>query len=258
VTADAWATLIALLLLFGLEGVWPFDRRRAHRLRHGWRNLQLALISGVVTAASVPLLFAASALAAERDWGLVHQLDLDPLASTVLAFVLFDLWMYLWHRANHEIPLLWRFHRVHHTDPEMDCTTALRFHPIEIFLSSGVNAVVILALGMAVTDLVLYKTVMVVVILLHHSNVAIPERIDRRLRTVIVSPAVHRVHHSEVRDETDSNYGTVFSFWDRLFGSLRLRGDTRAIRFGIGRFAESDWQRLAPLLSLPFRREVTA
>jgi sterol desaturase/sphingolipid hydroxylase (fatty acid hydroxylase superfamily) len=255
-TADAWATLIALVLLFGLEGLWPFYRDRAQRFRHGWRNLQLALVSGVVAAASAPLLFAASELAAERGWGLLHQLGLGPLAALLVAFVLFDLWMYLWHRANHRIPFLWRFHRVHHTDPEMDCTTALRFHPIEMLLSGGANVVVIVALGMAVPALIVYKTVMVVAILFHHSNLAIPESIDRRLRAVVVSPAVHRVHHSEVRSETDSNYGTVFSFWDRLFGSLRLRDDVRAIRFGIGRYRAPDWQRLAPLLALPFRREV--
>ena len=257
-TSDAWATLIALVLLFGLEGYWPFYGGRAQRLRHGWRNLGLALISGVVTAASAPLLFAASEFAAERGWGLARQFDLGPLESALLVFILFDLWMYLWHRANHEVPLLWRFHRVHHTDPELDCTTALRFHPIEILLSSGVNVLVIVALGMAASEFILYKTVMVVAILFHHSNVAIPERFERGLRSLVVSPAVHRVHHSEVRRETDSNYGTVFSLWDRAFGSLQLRGDARAIRFGIGRFGESEWQRPTRLLLLPFRREVPA
>ena len=257
-TLDAWAALVVLILLFGLEGIWPFDRDRRQQLIHGWRNLQLALVSGVVAAASAPLLVAASVLATEHGWGLAHQLGLGPLGSVLLTCILFDLWMYLWHRANHRVPLLWRFHCVHHTDPEMDCTTALRFHPIEILFSGVANAVVILALGMTFFQLVLYMTLMVVIILFHHSNLALPERIDRRLRALIVTPAMHRVHHSELRHETDSNYGTLFSFWDRLLGSLRLRDDARAIRFGIGRFGESDEQGLARLLSLPFRREVIA
>ncbi len=137
----------------------------------------------------------------------------------------------------------------------MDSTTALRFHPGEILLSGLANLPVIVALGMSLQVLILYKAVMVAVILFHHSNLAVPVRIDRGLRRLIVPPSMHRVHHSEIRVETDSNYGTVFSFWDRLFGSLRLREDTQAIRFGIGRFAGDTWQSPLRLLTIPFLAE---
>lgn len=249
---DAIVGLVVLASLFALEGALPYYRGRLHRYAHGAPNIALALLSGAVNAAASPLLLAATQLAAERGWGLCQVLDLGGLACAIIAFVLFDLWMYAWHRANHEFPLLWRFHRVHHTDTAMDSTTALRFHPGEILLSNLLNAPVLIALGMGFDAFVSYKAVMVTVILFHHSNIGVPARLDRGLRALIVPPSMHRVHHSELGFETNSNYGTVFSFWDRLLGSFRLREDLAGIRFGIGRFGSREWQRPSRLLILPF------
>lgn len=254
-TVDVWVGAVVLAALFALEGVLPFYRDREHRLAHAGRNLALALASGAVGAALAPLLIAAASLAQAQGLGLCHWLGLHGALCALMSFLLFDLWMYVWHRANHELPLLWRFHRVHHTDTEMDCTTALRFHPGEILLSNLANGLMFLALGMSFEVFLAYKAVMVAVILLHHSNLALPASLDRALRTVVVTPAVHRVHHSEVRAETDSNYGTIFSWWDRLFRSFRLRPDESAIRFGIGAFGEPAWQHPWRLLALPFLDE---
>jgi sterol desaturase/sphingolipid hydroxylase (fatty acid hydroxylase superfamily) len=265
-TADVWVGLLVLPLLFLLEGLRPFYAAGRERWRHGARNLGLGLISGLLGALLAPLLVLISGLLGAllapllvlaMAWsdgagiGLRHWLDLGPLAGGLLVFVLFDLWMYLWHRANHRIGLLWRLHRVHHSDPAMDATTALRFHPGEILLSNLANALVFVLLGMTVTVFIAYKAVMIAVILFHHSNVAIPARLDRRLGLVLVPPSMHRVHHSEVRAETDSNYGTVSSVWDRLLGSFRRRPDPETIRFGIGRFDDDAWQRPLALLRLP-------
>ena len=254
-TPDLWVGLAVLAGLFIAEGAWPYYKDRNRRAVHGARNLGLAVASGLVGAALAPLLLWAFHLGNTQGWGLCLRLGLGGLGSALASFLLFDLWMYAWHRANHQIPFLWRFHRVHHTDPAMDCTTALRFHPGEILLSGLANLPVIIALGMTLQTFVLYKALMIAVIGFHHSNLAVPERIDRGLRRLIVPPSMHRVHHSEIRRETDSNYGTIFSFWDRLFGSLRLREDTQAIRFGIGRFAGDTWQRPLRLLAIPFLAE---
>ncbi len=250
-TADVWVGLIVLPLLFLLEGLRPFYGARRQRWRHGARNLGIGLTSALAGALAAPLLVLAMAWSDSAGIGLRHWFGLGPIAGALLVFVLFDLWMYLWHRANHRIGLLWRLHRVHHTDTAMDATTALRFHPVEILLSSLANALVFVLLGMTLTVFIVYKAVMIAVILFHHSNVAIPARLDRLLGLILVPPSMHRVHHSERRDETDSNYGTVFSVWDRLLGSLRCRPDPRAIRFGIGRFDEDAWQRPLALLRLP-------
>lgn len=254
-SSDLWVGLGVLVTLFALEGFLPFYPGREWRLVHASRNLGLAVASGVMGALLAPLLLATFRLGDERGWGLGPLLGLGSLDGAVLSILLFDLWMYVWHRANHEIPFLWRFHRVHHTDTAMDCTTALRFHPGEILLSTLANLPVLLAIGMRFDVFVVYKTLMIAVILFHHSNLAVPERIDHGLRHLIVPPSMHRVHHSVIRAETDSNYGTIFSFWDRLFGSLRLRAENRSIRFGIGSFVTDRWQGPLRLMAIPFVRE---
>lgn len=240
-------------MLFALEGALPFYRGGGNRYAHALRNFTLALVAGAVTALMAPLLLLSTQLAAAHGIGLGNMIDGYPTIIAVVTLILFDLWMYAWHRANHEIPFLWRFHRVHHSDPAMDSTTALRFHPGEILFSTLVNRLILAALGMSLAMLAFYKSVMIAVILLHHSNVRVPAAIDRALRLVIVSPTMHRVHHSRRRIETDSNYGTVFSFWDRLFGSYRTRARYDDIRFGIGAYDSPDWQRPLRLLRLPLQ-----
>lgn len=250
-TLDTWVGLIVLAVLFLLEGLRPFDTGRRRRLRHGARNLSLALVSGLVGAAMAPLLVLSMTVADGHGWGLRHWFGREGWLGSVTVFVLFDLWMYLWHRANHQVAGLWRLHRVHHTDTAMDTTTALRFHPGEILLSSLANGAVLAMLGMTLHTFLVYKAVMVAVILFHHSNVSVPRRLDQVFGVLLVPPSMHRVHHSEQRNETDSNYGTIFSVWDRVFRSFRRRADQHAIRFGIGQFGDDSWQRPLRLLLLP-------
>jgi sterol desaturase/sphingolipid hydroxylase (fatty acid hydroxylase superfamily) len=254
-SVDQWLGLTVLAVLFALEGLIPFYDQTTGRWHHAARNLSLALLTGLVGALMLPLMLLSIELAQTREWGILHVLDVPNPIGLLVGLVLFDFWMYLWHRANHEIPLLWRLHRVHHTDPRMDSTTAFRFHPGEIFISTLLNVPVILMLGIDLATLILYKSMMVVVILLHHSNVRVPEDWDRRLRILVVPPSMHRVHHSEIVAETNSNYGTIFSFWDRLLGTFRLRNDLAGIKFGIGRFGGPQWQNPLRLLMLPFRNE---
>lgn len=270
--------LIVLTVLIALETLLPFYRGRRQRLQHGLRNGALALTAGAIGAVMAPLTLAVMALTAAHGFGLVHWLSaplthwfaqgpladlsgtadraalLAALCCGVLVLVLFDLWMYLWHRLNHQVPLLWRFHQVHHTDPAMDATTALRFHPGEILLSNLLRLPVIAVLGMGLTHLLVYQVAMLPVIMLHHSNVRIPDWLDHGLRALLVPPSLHRVHHSDRRGETNSNYGTVFSIWDRLFGTLVIRPDLQSIRFGTGRMDGPQWQGVRQLLWLPLRR----
>lgn len=254
-TVDLIVGLLVLTLLLVLEGTMPFYLGREHRLRHGLRNGALAATNGALSVLVAPLLLGAIAVAEQQQIGLLHWLALDGLLGGLLAVALavlaFDLWMYLWHRANHEILFLWRFHQVHHTDPTMDATTALRFHPGEFLISSLLNPIVVLALGMGLAELTLYKAAMLAIILFHHSNVRVPAALDARLRALIVPPSMHRVHHSNLPAETNTNYGTIFSFWDRLFGSFRLRAELDKIVFGTGYLDAAEWQTLPRLLRLP-------
>lgn len=252
-TIDLTIAIIVLAVLFALEGAIPFYPQGTGRYGHGARNLSLALINGLIGAVLAPLVVLAVESAAAADWGLCRALN-GGWACALVALALFDLWMYAWHRANHELPLLWRLHRVHHTDPAMDSTTALRFHPGEVTISTLLNIPVLVLLGIGIGEFIVYKSVLFAVILFHHSNVSLAPAMDRALKTIIVSPSMHRVHHSERRGETNSNYGSVFSFWDRLFRSYREVDDPRTIVFGIGAYQDPPSQRLAGLLALPFRR----
>ncbi len=248
-----WVEIISLGLIFWLEGVFPLFQGRTHRLRHAMSNLGIGILNGLV----ISLGFAAATLkiietAETHSWGLLRQFQLSPWIEGIVAFLLFDLWMYVWHRANHRIPFLWLLHRTHHSDLELDCTSALRFHTGEIILSSLLRLIVIPLIGMQFTHLFIYELLLQPVIIFHHSNVALPEKIDRVLRAIIVTPNMHRVHHSQVRDETDSNYSSIFSFWDRIAQSFRKRKDTRTLVYGLPYLQEKEWQSLWGMIKTPF------
>lgn len=254
---DSLTTLIiacGLVLLWALETWLPAATGRRNRLRHAFRNLSLGLLNALAMALlAAPLVMQELAIQAEaRGFGLLRLMPLPPVLSTIAAVLLFDGWMYAWHRANHRIGFLWRFHRLHHSDPEMDATSAVRFHVGEILLSSALRLAVIPLLGMTLGQLLIYESLMLPAILFHHSNVRVPEWLDRRLRLLLVSPALHRVHHSRIRREADSNYATIFSFWDRLGGTMRLRTNDEPVELGLNEYAGEKWQQLRGLLVTPF------
>ena len=151
----------------------------------------------------------------------------------VLAFLVLDFYMYLWHRSMHVIPLAWRFHRLHHTDRSMNVSTAYRFHPIEIISSSIPKLALIWWLAIPSSFVLIYELVFTVVIALHHSNLRLPASIDRLLSSVILTPNYHRIHHSQIVSETNSNYASVLIWWDRLFGTHKSRLDLGDIQLGI-------------------------
>lgn len=251
---------LVLVALWTAESLVPFyeefEGSVRERLRHDTRNLAL----GVLNALLLSVLFGGAFVALE-GWteasavGLLRALAWPGWLETAAVVVLFDLWMYVWHRANHEIPLLWRFHRVHHSDPDMDATTGLRFHPGEQVLSASARIVVLPLLGMALWQLALYEALLLPVILFHHSNVELPRRLDYGLLGVVVTPAMHRVHHSRWQPETDSNYGSILPWWDRLFGSFRLRDDARTIPLGLDAFDDERWQDLRGMLKTPLAKD---
>ncbi len=240
-------------LLWTLETWLPAVKGRNHRWRHTFRNLSLGLLNAfILTLLAGPLITQIVIQAEGSGFGLLRMFQLPAVPSTIAAVLLFDGWMYLWHRANHQFHFLWRFHRVHHSDPAMDATTAIRFHTGEILISSALRLALIPLLGLTLWQLLVYESLMLPVILFHHSNVNFPEGLDRWLRVVLVSPALHRVHHSRMRIETDSNYSTIFSFWDRIGRTLRLRKDGPPVDFGLAEYDGEEWQRMSGLLSTPF------
>lgn len=244
-------TVAGGLLLWLLEGVVPFFSGRAARGKHAAKNLSIAGINLLILLPAGPIM----AVVLEKSkavWPGVGLLKLPFILETILIILLVDLWMYVWHRLNHEVDFLWRFHSIHHSDPSMDVTTAWRFHYVEIALSELLRFPVFVLIGAGIEDLLLYSMLMTPVIAFHHSNVSIPFSADRSLRTIIPSPLMHRIHHSVIRAEHDSNYGSMLSFWDRLFGSFKLKEGIRDMELGLQNESSPEKQRVGALLTRPF------
>ena len=250
--------IVWLLALWCWETWRPFMGGPQGRFRHAWRNLSIALMN----AAVIGLAFA-SLTAAVADWtqrhayGLLHAARLPQPARFALGLVLLDLWMYVWHRANHAIGLLWRFHRMHHSDRRVDVTTATRFHLGEHVGAWALRLGLIPLLGLDVWQLVAYDTLVLAVTQFHHADISIG-RLDGWLRCFLVTPYMHKVHHSDWTPETNSNYATVLSVWDRLFGSFRMREDPRTLVFGLREFSAPDWQGVWGMLKTPFATPTSA
>jgi len=245
---------IVLALLWTLETVIPFLPNRRERIKHSARNLAIGLFNSVILALLfAPVLFGLTAWTENNNFGLLHLLDLPPWASAILAILFQDAWMYAWHRANHRIPFLWRFHKVHHSDPQMDASTAVRFHTGEILISAILRLGVIAILGLSLWQVLLYDLLIIPVILFHHSNIQFPEKFDKPFRALFASPAMHRIHHSPVRRETDSNYSTIFSFWDRLARSFRLRENVEKVEYGLDEFTAIKTEEFSVLAMMPFQ-----
>ncbi len=241
--AEAWAPAFAA------------QRRRWRRLlRHDLRNVLFGGFNALAPgAAFATALVAIDGAAAEHNFGLLRQVAWPEPVECFAALLLFDLWMYWWHRLNHAVPFLWRFHRMHHSDPAMDTSSGVRFHPGEILMSGAARLAVLPLLGISSIQLVLYETILLPVVLFHHANVRLPRWLDFGLfrAGLLVTPAMHRVHHSQVRSETNSNYSSMLPLWDRLFGSLRVRQDVDQIEFGLEEFASKQSQTLAGMIRTP-------
>jgi sterol desaturase/sphingolipid hydroxylase (fatty acid hydroxylase superfamily) len=232
----ALGLLVALLLWETTSPFFHFPKGR-ERVRHGFRNVLLGILNAVVTALIfVGLWWTAASWAESRPFGLLHWLTLPVWIEWLIAILLFDAWTYYWHRINHRIPFLWRFHCVHHSDPHMDVTTANRFHIGEIIFSSLLRVPLIALLGAGIEQLAVYEILMFSVVQFHHANIGIFEKWDRVLRLFIVTPYMHKVHHSRWQPETDSNYSSLLSIWDRLFRSFLINEKPETIRLGLEEF----------------------
>ncbi len=197
-----------------------------------------------------------AALAAEQGWGLLNHFQVPFWPAVMIAVVSMDFVIWVQHVMVHAIPLLWRLHRVHHADPDYDVTTGARFHPIEIILSMLIKFATILLLGPPVVAVILFEVILNGMAMFNHGNVRLPETLDRVLRMLLVTPDMHRVHHSVEDDETNSNFGFNLSLWDRLFGTYRAqpRQGQEGMTIGIHHYRETrevSW--LPGMMTLPFK-----
>lgn len=246
--------LVCLLIWESAAPFFGFFQSRARvRFWHGLKNMLVGLASAIIPALGfVSLLVWLSRWAEAHHFGLLNLTPLPVWLHAAGAVLLLDVWTYGWHRANHRMPFLWRFHRVHHADAQMDVTTASRFHIGEIAMSSALRIPLVLCVGFKMGELAAFETLMLLVVQFHHANIGLPAWLDRLLRIFIVTPAMHKVHHSDLQPETDSNYTALFSVWDRIFRSFKLRTDPAAIQFGLREFSEPSDQTFAGMMRMPF------
>ncbi len=240
----------------GLE-LWRPRRARALPRSKRWPgNLGIAAINTLFVRLLFPTAAVGFALTAEnRGWGLLHALDLPAWLKIVLAITLLDLTIYLQHVVFHAVPVLWRLHRLHHADLDTDVTTGARFHPLEIAISMVVKIAVVVALGAPAVAVLIFEILLNATSMFNHANVKLPPNLDRIMRWFVVTPDMHRVHHSILLSETNSNYGFQLPWWDRLFKTYRdqpLAGHEN-MTIGLDLFRDPAQLRLDRMLVQPFK-----
>jgi sterol desaturase/sphingolipid hydroxylase (fatty acid hydroxylase superfamily) len=251
------AYLPAGVLFYGacllIEHFRPLRRPTQPKLRRVARNLAMGAIgSGTLRLAFYPFLLGLAALTAEKEWGLLQALPLSYPVRVAAGFLLLDYTLYWWHWLNHNVAFLWRFHNAHHADLDLDISTAARFHFGELILSTIPRAVEIAAFGLDPSTVLLYDAAVVVAIHFHHSNIRLPIGLERALSWFMVTPRMHGIHHSIVQRETNSNYSTVFLFWDTLHRTLRLDVPQAEVRIGVAAYRDPSELTLGKILGLPF------
>lgn len=247
----------AFIALAILERRRPLrERQEPDAPRRFARNLAMAgLTAAAVQIASRPLVLPLAQAAEQHRIGLMPWLRLPGWAETAGAVLLLDYTLYLWHVMTHRVPLLWRFHRVHHADLDLDSTTALRFHLGEFVLGIPWRALQVSLIGVGPRTLTLWQRLTVLEVLLQHSNLRIPVRWERRLVRCLVTPRMHGIHHSIVPDEMNANWSSGLSVWDRLHGTLRLNIPQAQVTIGVADCRKPSGLTLPRLLAMPFRRQ---
>jgi sterol desaturase/sphingolipid hydroxylase (fatty acid hydroxylase superfamily) len=254
IRVGCYAAVFATLALWE----WSAPRRKlvAGRKARWPGNLGVLAVDIAVVRLLVPTAAVGFALVAEQEgWGLFRALDLPFWAAVVAGVIALDLVIYLQHVVFHYVPVLWRLHRMHHADLDIDVTTGLRFHPIEILLSLGIKAAAVLALGAPPLAVLVFEVLLNATAMFNHSNVKLPAWLEPIARWIVVTPQMHQVHHSIEREETDSNFGFNLPWWDRLFGTYRAapRAGEQGIVIGLPIFRDVKELRLTRLLTQPFR-----
>ncbi|MBM1633814.1 sterol desaturase family protein [Sulfitobacter mediterraneus] len=221
---EARLRILVFLLVLLIMAIWeiasPRRRRDIPRLLRWSNNLAIVVLDAALVRLLFPVVAVGLAVIAQQNgWGLLNLLALPQWLAVVVSLLLFDLAIYLQHVVFHAVPALWRLHRMHHADLEFDVTTGLRFHPVEIILSMAVKMTLVLILGPPAIAVLLFEVVLNASAMFNHANVDLPNRLDRMLRLVLVTPDMHRVHHSDIPAETHSNFGFNLPWWDRIFGT---------------------------------------
>ncbi|MBX2847830.1 MAG: sterol desaturase family protein [Acidiferrobacterales bacterium] len=243
-------------LLAIIEFVTP---RRAQTVSKSFRwlnNIGVSVVNTLVLRFTLPVLATGMALLAhDHSFGIFNWISLPFWLACLLSFLIMDFAIYLQHRLFHAVPIFWRLHRMHHTDLEFDVTTAVRFHPVEILISMLIKLIIVALIGAPAVSILIFEIVLNGSAMFNHSNIKLPSWLDKNLRLILVTPDMHRVHHSVHQPETDSNFGFNLPWWDRLCGTYidQPRDGHTNMQIGIEKFRDSNDTRLDKLLLQPLK-----
>ncbi len=258
------AVLIRLMAFWGgffffllLEYVRPYRNPTVAKAKRVMTNISLAIINSAI----LTILFAAAtaneaAYVTEHRVGLLNMVALPLWANVTLTVLVMDFMLYVWHMLNHKVPLFWRFHRVHHSDINMDVSTASRFHIGELSISAVIKLGLIYFLGAGMVGVIIFESLLVLAAQFQHSSLRVPKSLESVFWTVFVPPSMHRIHHSVKVFERDTNYGTILSVWDRMLGTLVRDVSQETIVIGVGPYREPDKLGLPTLILMPFTKQI--
>lgn len=251
------ATLIVIyLILFAVEQKWPLRQRKRALLQRIRINFSFTILVYLIASLLItPLAKYTVNLSLNYQFGILAWLPLNNTGKFICGFLLLDLTFYYWHRMNHEISLLWRFHNVHHVDPDLDVTTSMRFHVVEIAYSSLFRVLQLGLIGANVWLLFCYEFAFQANTFFQHSNIKLPFRLEKIVNKILVTPRMHGIHHSYFREETNRNYGVVFTFWDKLHGTILLNVPQNAITIGVPAYQQASDNTFINLLLMPFQSQ---
>ncbi|MGD2127565.1 MAG: sterol desaturase family protein [Desulfobacteraceae bacterium] len=246
-----------LVFFLALELLASYRPNTVSKVKRWINNLAVTLFNSLI----LQLLFSTAIIATltyvqTHEFGLMNLFEAPQWLEILLTVAFMDFMLYVWHLLNHEVPLLWRFHRVHHTDLNMDVSTATRFHIGELAISALIKIALIFFLGAGFIAVLIFESILVLCAQFHHSSIKVPEWFETIFWVFFVPPSMHRIHHSVVIKERNTNYGTIFSLWDRFLGTLLRNVDQKRIRIGVGAYPKPHKLNFHQLLLMPFTRPV--
>lgn len=247
-----------MLLMMILEACFPRVQRVQKRKSRWFTNLSLIIIDSIALRIALPIFaMGVAVIAQEKSWGLLNLIDWPLWLELLIAFIILDMLIYWQHVASHRFSLLWQLHKVHHADRDIDTTTGVRFHPIEIILSMLYKMLCIILLGPSVIAVFIFEVILNACALFNHANLRLPQKVDAFLRWFIITPDVHRVHHSAIEKETNSNYGFCLSIWDRVFKSYidQPKDGHKQMTIGLSEFQNDSPANLWWAIVIPFKKE---
>lgn len=258
--------VIRLSFFFGIfvaVAIWevlaPRRKLISSKLVRWYSNIGIAVLNGLLLRLLFPILAVGlAAIAQQKGWGIINNFDMPTWIAVIISVLFFDFIIYLQHAMFHFIPILWRLHRMHHTDLDIDVTTGARFHPIEIIISMLIKMAAVLIIGPPVMAVVIFEILLNLTSMFNHGNILIPIKVDKILRLFVVTPDMHRVHHSTIPKETNSNFGFNIPWWDRIFGTYRAQPEKGHLdmKIGLNYFRNPKELHIHRLLLQPFTKQI--